>query len=351
MSDTPLATTPKPFVFVLMPLDPRFKDAYTYGIKGAASDVGAYAERLDEQIFTEGMLDRIFNQISKADVIVADMTGRNPNVFYEVGYAHALGKIVLLVTQDASDIPFDLKHKQHIVYGGHIETLRKELSAKIRWAVAEAAHQRAGKRADMSVRVYNTLMREGAELETVPVIAGIAPGKSFNLPIFVRNEAPIGLLAISHVYLFTTSATLVVPRLDFSIPLQTSTVLSSRGFGWLDDAGVTVTPIHEETSSPLDWFDAHSEDASDGLVRQFQLPITFVGIPPRAVERQFLKLMFGGDDQSAVELFRLRLHTEARFYEFTFKLDIKIGTDDSREASDETDEEDRAAPQQDDNKL
>lgn len=66
-----------------MPFNAAFKDIYTFGIKGAADDVGAYAERLDEQLFTEGMLDRIFNQISKADVIVADMTGRTANVFLQ----------------------------------------------------------------------------------------------------------------------------------------------------------------------------------------------------------------------------------------------------------------------------
>src|SRR5215471_9073888 len=110
------STMPKPFVFVLMPFDEKFDDIYRFGIKGGAEDAGAYAERVDEQIFVEGMLDRIFNQINKADVIVADMTGKNPNVFYEVGYAHALNKVVLLITQSAEDIPFDLKHRQHIVY-------------------------------------------------------------------------------------------------------------------------------------------------------------------------------------------------------------------------------------------
>ncbi|MCZ7382683.1 MAG: hypothetical protein O8C64_14075 [Candidatus Methanoperedens sp.] len=129
------STAPKPFIFVLMPFDEKFNDAYKFGIKGAAEDVGAYAERVDEQIFTEGILDRIFNQISKADVIVADMTGRNPNVFYEVGYAHALGKIVLLLTQNAEDIPFDLKHRPHIVYGGKIETLRNKLTERLIWAI------------------------------------------------------------------------------------------------------------------------------------------------------------------------------------------------------------------------
>src|SRR5690606_10986458 len=78
-------TTPRPFVFVLMPFEHRYNDVYKFGIKGAAEAAGAYAERVDEQNFTEGMLDRIFNQINKADVIIADMTGKNPNVFYEVG--------------------------------------------------------------------------------------------------------------------------------------------------------------------------------------------------------------------------------------------------------------------------
>src|SRR2546430_15128697 len=131
-----MSTLPKPFVFVLMPFEASFNDIYKFGIKGAADDVGAYAERLDEQIFHEGMLDRIFNQISKADVIVADMSGRNPNVFYEVGYAHALGKIVLLLTQNADDIPFDLKHRQHTVYGGSIDVLRRGLLPELQWAIA-----------------------------------------------------------------------------------------------------------------------------------------------------------------------------------------------------------------------
>src|SRR5438105_9690132 len=138
MADEPRSTTPKPFVFVLMPFDSGFDDIYKFGIKGAAEDADAYAERIDEQIFSEGILDRVFNQINKADVIVADMTGRNPNVFYEVGYAHALGKIVLLLTQQGDDIPFDLKHHQHIVYGGSIEVLKSQLVRRMFWAVEES---------------------------------------------------------------------------------------------------------------------------------------------------------------------------------------------------------------------
>ncbi len=128
-----MTTAPKPFVFTLMPFDKKFDDTYKLGIKVAADDAGGYCERVDEQIFDERMLDRIYNQINKADVIVADLTDRNPNVFYEVGYAHALEKRVILLTQSADDIPFDLKHHYHIVYNGSIVKLKDELGKRLKW--------------------------------------------------------------------------------------------------------------------------------------------------------------------------------------------------------------------------
>jgi len=124
-------TTPKPFVFVLMPFEASFNDVYELGIKPASESAGAYCERLDEQIFDESMLARIYNQVAKADLVVADMTSRNPNVFYEVGYAHALGKTVILLTKNADDIPFDLKHYPHIVYQGSIVDLKERLQRRI----------------------------------------------------------------------------------------------------------------------------------------------------------------------------------------------------------------------------
>jgi len=128
-------TTPKPFVFVLMPFSKEFDDIYKAGIKPACKDAGAYCERVDEQIFHESILERVYNQIAKADIIVADMTGRNANVFYETGYAHALGKQVSLLTQNADDIPFDLQHYSHIVYEGIIWKLKDGIEKRVRWCV------------------------------------------------------------------------------------------------------------------------------------------------------------------------------------------------------------------------
>lgn len=125
------------FAFVLMPFDKAFDDIYKIGIKETANSLGILAERVDEQIFREGILERIYRQIELADLIVADMTGQNPNVFYEVGYAHAKGKLCILLTQNADDIPFDLKHHRHIVYGNSIGDLRTLLAGEMAWAKAQ----------------------------------------------------------------------------------------------------------------------------------------------------------------------------------------------------------------------
>jgi nucleoside 2-deoxyribosyltransferase len=133
------------FTFVLMPFSSEFDDIYKLGIKEAAKECNVKAERLDEQLFGEGMLDRIYRQIDVADFIIADLSDRNANVFYELGYAHAKDKTCILLTKDASDIPFDLKHKRHIVYGESITYLKKEISKNIEWAKNEAKARQKNK--------------------------------------------------------------------------------------------------------------------------------------------------------------------------------------------------------------
>lgn len=122
---------PKPFAFVLMPFSDAFNDTYILGIKPACEQAGYYCERLDEQTFEETMLNRIYNQIAKADVIIADLSEKNANVFYEVGYAHGLNKRAILLTKSASDIPFDLKHHAHIVYSAGIADLKNRLTKRL----------------------------------------------------------------------------------------------------------------------------------------------------------------------------------------------------------------------------
>jgi|GEM_PF-734095 len=305
------STVPKPFVFVLMPFDERFNDIYKFGIKGAADDVDAYAERLDDQIFTEGILDRVFNQISKADVVVADMTGRNPNVFYEVGYAHALGKIVILLTQDSGDIPFDLKHRQHTVYGGKIDLLRSELSSKLQWAIGESARRsKAPKRERFSLRLGGLeIPFVGAAGETT-IIRSRIPSSPFFLPVQLRNEVASG---ITHVYLFATTASCMLPCKDMQTATDPFTI-----------SGSFIQPHGNKIGKALRAFTANSLDAGDGLTQQYRLDLTFPALPPGAVELSRIPMLLVPSDLKGEADFRLRLHSAVQYHEYKFRLSIEV---------------------------
>lgn len=121
-----------------MPFTADFDDIYKLGIQAACAEADVLAERVDEQTYSETILERIYRQIQVCDFVIADMSGRNPNVFYEVGYTHARGKLCTLLTQSADDIPFDLKHHRHIVYNGSIQNLKIKLATELEWLKSEA---------------------------------------------------------------------------------------------------------------------------------------------------------------------------------------------------------------------
>ena len=119
------------YVFVLMPFDTSFDDIYEYGIKQPVERLGMTCERVDEIQYNGGVMDKFYECVDKARFIIADMTGRNPNVFYEVGYCHAMKKDIILCTQKEEEIPFDLRGLNHIVYAGKITDLEKALRKRI----------------------------------------------------------------------------------------------------------------------------------------------------------------------------------------------------------------------------
>jgi hypothetical protein len=313
------STLPKPFVFVLMPFDDKFSDIYKFGIRGAAEDVGAYAERIDEQIFTEGILDRIFNQISKSDVVVADMTGRNPNVFYEVEYAHALGKITLLLTQDVEDIPFDLKHRQHIVYGGKIDKLRSDLAERLRWAVEASRRERSPLRSErLALYVHNVEAVKPDSVTEIPAVTGRVAGRDFSISLQLRNDSAEVLNPITHIYLLSTSHASLVPTREKSVSFAPSYLPSNMAFA------ATVSPVPVLSSTPLEPLSAGLLDRVGDFDAQFRLPISFPAMPAGAVEVvnadfQFRSGMTESDDQ-----FRLRLFSSTGFHEFDFRLRITL---------------------------
>lgn len=210
MSTSDVQAAPKPFVFVVMPIKPEFNRVYKV-IKDVAEEVGAYAQRVDDQHYKEDMLARIVTQISTATVIVADMSEKNENVFYEVGYAHALGKHVILLVRDVADIPFDLKHRYHIVYSKSAE-LKEKLRAKLGWAIEEA---RKGARKSVVCPIEAHINQQriaevGPEPATVIQDKGANP--PHDLSVQIRNISGAPLKApIRHVYLLLQHDALVQP--------------------------------------------------------------------------------------------------------------------------------------------
>jgi hypothetical protein len=117
--------------FVVMPFAPELDDVYHLGIRETIGELGGACERADEIHSTGGILEKIYDSIRRADVIVAEVSHPNPNVFYEVGYAHALAKPVILITRDIRSSPFDLRGYNHIVYSSIVD-LRRRLGEMLR---------------------------------------------------------------------------------------------------------------------------------------------------------------------------------------------------------------------------
>lgn len=103
--------------FVVMPFAGSIGGYYQQIYEPAIKKAGLTPVRADADIFGTGkIIDQIWAGINSAKVLVAELTTRNPNVFYELGLAHALDKPVVLVSSNEKDVPFDLQHIRVIYY-------------------------------------------------------------------------------------------------------------------------------------------------------------------------------------------------------------------------------------------
>ena len=105
-----------PKVFVVMPFKQDLRAVFDDHIKVAVERAGLTCARADDLFGAESIIREIWSFIRHARVVIADCTGRNPNVFYEIGIAHTIGLPVILITQNLDDVPFDLRHERVIVY-------------------------------------------------------------------------------------------------------------------------------------------------------------------------------------------------------------------------------------------
>jgi guanylate kinase len=101
--------------FVLMPFNDELKPVFEDHIRPTMEKLGFKCFRADGIFSNKPIMDDVIESVKGSYLIISDLTSANPNVFYETGYCHALGKKVILMTQ-SSDVPFDIKNLRHIKY-------------------------------------------------------------------------------------------------------------------------------------------------------------------------------------------------------------------------------------------
>lgn len=145
-------------VFVAMPFSPQFQKIYDQGIQPAIESSGLEALRVDEVNDNTSILKDIEEGIRASTFVVADVTGRNSNVLYEVGFARAVEKEIIVLTQAGDELPFDLKQHRYIHYGSSIadvEQLGSRLKKIIRNVLPRGLEQLKHQQHISKVSSYN----------------------------------------------------------------------------------------------------------------------------------------------------------------------------------------------------
>jgi hypothetical protein len=118
----------------MMPFNPSFSPTYD-AIAEACADASMRCERVDGLWEESDVIQDIFNLIFRSQIVVVDFSERNPNVMYETGIAHTLGRPVVPLSRSIDHVPFDLRHHRVLEYlpnkqglGEMREALAKRLS-------------------------------------------------------------------------------------------------------------------------------------------------------------------------------------------------------------------------------
>ncbi|HEX2620589.1 MAG TPA: DUF4062 domain-containing protein [Phototrophicaceae bacterium] len=121
-------------IFMITPFAGEFNSIYHEAIVPVVEKLGYTIRRGDDFYSRHSIINEIWSAIYHSKFVIAEATGRNANVAYELGIAHTLGKLGILITQNLSDIPFDLQHLRIIVYPpDDLGSLRSQLQHSIEW--------------------------------------------------------------------------------------------------------------------------------------------------------------------------------------------------------------------------
>lgn len=122
--------------FVLMPFAEKYREVYEQIYKAVCSDNNVECWRVDEVARPGSITKDIVDGIIDADIVIADLSSQNPNVFYELGIAHSVGNKTIMTCQNIDDVPFDIGNYRVILYEQTISG-SKELIKKLDKSIKE----------------------------------------------------------------------------------------------------------------------------------------------------------------------------------------------------------------------
>lgn len=128
--------------FLVMPFAKEFDTVYRFLKRVLEGDLGLTCVRTDELLGGGNIIEDILRELASSELVVVDVTGKNPNVFYELGIAHMCKPVekVILLSQEIESIPFDLRPFRHIVYRASPQGLRA-MSTALREAVGAVSEK------------------------------------------------------------------------------------------------------------------------------------------------------------------------------------------------------------------
>ena len=259
--------------FVVMPFHALFEAEYEKVIRPAVEATGLTCVRGDEIYSRQAIVQDIWASLRQARLVLAELSGRNPNVMYEIGLAHALGKPILLITRSEDDVPFDLRALRYIYYDQNNPfwgtALRDDLTRLIRTVLEKsstAAHL------------------DGIRVETTPPAIPSQPARSprtagpqydlsgswyaswLSIKLQLEHQATL-VIPVGHGNDFTASMVVTYHRgVEQTIVQETLT-------GSVREAGVSLTGVSytyvqqgQSITYTLDSFELRPSDEGNSLV-------------------------------------------------------------------------------------
>lgn len=123
--------------FIMMPFSEKFDDVYRLLISPAVERSGLFGLRADEMSGTGFIVEQIRTAIQQSRLCIADITGANPNVMWEIGFASSSKKPLILIAESPSRLPFDIAHQRVLIYGNDLDAARVALQEMIFSALSQ----------------------------------------------------------------------------------------------------------------------------------------------------------------------------------------------------------------------